>query len=206
MNKYCTHCSKIINKPVHNKTLNPFCNAICYGLWQKGKVFLDQGKPARKKLSCKIQDCEVVHFGKGYCRKHYVAYSYQPKPKEKTLKYVEPKPLINCKTCNKLFSAKHKNPIYCSMACSSNGRKKPFIIKKNYKKVLEPLHHRADKKGYVFEHIIVAEKTIGRLILKGEEVHHIDHNSLNNAPENLQVFSSHVEHMKAHLTPLNSIL
>ena len=39
---------------------------------------------------------------------------------------------------------------------------------------------------------------IGRAVLKGEEVHHVDMNTLNNHPENLILCKSHAEHMMYH--------
>jgi hypothetical protein len=62
-------------------------------------------------------------------------------------------------------------------------------------------HPRANKSGYVREHLIVAEKMIGRhLIFIGnnhpdnEVVHHIDHNKKNNNPNNLHICSSRKHH------------
>lgn len=42
---------------------------------------------------------------------------------------------------------------------------------------------------YSYEHVLIAEEMIGRRLTKGEHVHHIDGDKLNNAPENLLVVS-----------------
>ena len=52
--------------------------------------------------------------------------------------------------------------------------------------------------GYFYEHIVVAERKIGRLIQRGEVVHHIDGDKTNNDPENLQVLASQKEHLRIH--------
>ena len=39
--------------------------------------------------------------------------------------------------------------------------------------------------GWVYEHILVVEKKLGRALRKNEEVHHLDLRRSNNAPENL---------------------
>ena len=47
-------------------------------------------------------------------------------------------------------------------------------------------------------HRVVAEQKIGRKLLPGEVVHHIDNNKRNNHPDNLMVFPSQREHMLWH--------
>lgn len=51
----------------------------------------------------------------------------------------------------------------------------------------------------VHEHRVVASQKLGRDLLAGEIVHHIDENKRNNAPENLHVFPNQKEHAKWHL-------
>lgn len=48
------------------------------------------------------------------------------------------------------------------------------------------------------EHRVVAEQILGRKLLPGEVVHHIDRNQRNNAPENLMIFPSQAEHARWH--------
>ncbi len=195
MEKICTHCGKVVSRKVHPNTKQPFCNSICYGLWQKGKNFSAQGKPVRERKRCSVDGCESDHFGKGYCRAHYIKIIYSP-PKTPTSKTTS-KP-YKCLQCGKEFLAKHKSPKYCSMKCSGLHRRNPYILKKGYKKILIPTHPRSDKKGYVFEHIVVAEAMLGRALYEKEEVHHKDKNRQNNDKSNLIVCADHKEHMRYH--------
>lgn len=49
-------------------------------------------------------------------------------------------------------------------------------------------HPRASKNNYVFEHIIVMEKQLGRLLEKDENVHHINGVKDDNSIENLELW------------------
>lgn len=72
------------------------------------------------------------------------------------------------------------------------------MMSNGYRCLYRPEHPRAHPNGYVYEHILVAEATIGRPLSPGEVVHHRDFNKTNNAPENLQVFGSQAEHLRLH--------
>lgn len=60
-------------------------------------------------------------------------------------------------------------------------------------------HHLADVRGYAYEHRLVAEEKIGRRLRDDEQVHHVDGNKENNAPENLDVLTC-AEHRFEHRT------
>lgn len=61
----------------------------------------------------------------------------------------------------------------------------------------KPDHPKAYKDGYIYEHILIAEKMLGRHLEENEDVHHIDFNIQNNLHENLLVLD-HGQHRKLH--------
>lgn len=67
-----------------------------------------------------------------------------------------------------------------------------------YKEILDPGHPRANANGYVYEHVLSAEKKLGRTLRSWEVVHHVDGNSLNNDPENLAVARTKADHSAVH--------
>ena len=50
-----------------------------------------------------------------------------------------------------------------------------------------PEHPKANSRGYVYHHIVVAENKIGRMLRADEVVHHNDEDKKNNRPGNLKV-------------------
>ena len=197
--KTCTQCgNQFVPRLSSRATENPFCSAKCYGEWQKGKSFTEQRKKTKEKRYCSINQCNEIHFGKGYCRKHYREFVLKGKRYPSKTQY-------KCEQCGRIFRADIRTgrelPRFCSAVCMGLFMRKPFIIKKGYKKLLIPDHPRSDSKGYVFEHIVIMESVLERPIINGEECHHKDRNKLNNSPSNLLVCSNHSEHMKHHERP-----
>jgi len=78
----------------------------------------------------------------------------------------------------------HGNPFW------KGGR---FSDKDGYVRVLAHEHPNSDKNGRVFEHRLIMEKELGRLLTSREVVHHLNGIKDDNRPENLalKTFNSH---------------
>lgn len=63
---------------------------------------------------------------------------------------------------------------------------------------LAPGNPRATKEGYVYTHVLVAERMLGRYLTSEECVHHIDEDKYNNCPDNLMVFKTKADHSAFH--------
>ena len=66
-----------------------------------------------------------------------------------------------------------------------------------YVRIWQP-EHSAAIDGYVYEHRLVMERVLGRLLLPEEVVHHVDGDKANNHPENLRLLDSQGLHVALH--------
>ena len=78
--------------------------------------------------------------------------------------------------------------------------------KHGYWFILCPNHPFAYKGGLVPRYRLVAEKCLGRYLLKKERIHHIDENPANDNPENLYLFKDRNEHTRYHKSKLKPTL
>lgn len=114
-----------------------------------------------------------------------------------------------CDYCKNEFSSKNK--YFCSRACrhkcmlgSNNANYRGgTITDTGYRKIRKIGHPRANSVGYVREHILVMEEKLGRNLESGEVVHHINHNRLDNRPENLELKDSVSAHSKYHASKID---
>ena len=70
-----------------------------------------------------------------------------------------------------------------------NWRGGRTLHKAGYVMIRRPEHPRARASAYVFEHILVMEAELGRFLVDGESVHHLNGVRDDNRPENLELWT-----------------
>jgi hypothetical protein len=65
------------------------------------------------------------------------------------------------------------------------------ITTNGYVRLYMPTHPNASSRGYVMEHVMVMSEHLGRPLVPGENVHHINGARSDNRIENLELWSTH---------------
>lgn len=73
-----------------------------------------------------------------------------------------------------------------------------MLDKRGYVLAMAKGHPRANRDGYVWEHVLVAERALGRHVASECPVHHADGNPANNDPHNLVVCPDQRYHKLLH--------
>lgn len=194
--KKCEICSKEFHaKPCHIKVgRGKFCSVQCAGISRIGKkrVFT---KEHRENLSKSKKGKVSWAKGKKFTDEHRANIS-----KGLTGKHLSKEHKDNLRQAReewlKTADIKGSNaPGWKGGRCKEPSG---YII------IHIPSHPNTSSKGYVREHRLVVEKSIGRYLKKNEVVHHINGICDDNRLENL-VCMTNVEHSKLH-TPKGSIV
>lgn len=80
----------------------------------------------------------------------------------------------------------------------ARGRARREVMVDGYVGIARTGHPRTNNRGRVREHLLVAERAMGRPILPPHEVHHVNGDRTDNRPTNLVICEDHAYHCLLH--------
>lgn len=159
---------------------------------------------------CNVQDCEKLSWSSGLCGTHYRQFQRGARDHDgNLLREIRAKlpngaqkPACKIEGCEEEayalgLCATHKSQHWLGIIDREGNALREMkrapnqtyrtVTPKGYVRIYLPEHHRADMNGYTWEHIVIMEQKLGRLLLARELVHHRDGVRANNDPPNLEL-------------------
>lgn len=178
-----------------------YCRGLCqthYGRWRKwGTTDYMGRKPRSGRRKCSLDGCDKPLHTRDLCNTHVRRLDKYGDPLQvgakryngETCQVLENNEICGAPKeawdlCNKHYNRKKRRG-------TLEVRKKPGRNPSNYIPVKAPVGHpNATADGFILEHRLVMSNHIGRPLVKGENVHHINGNRHDNRIENLELWSS----------------
>jgi hypothetical protein len=150
----------------------------------------DRNIGAKKPLRpmCSVAGCQSRRVRKTFCTKHFNESNGAPEPA-----YKRPCTVSGCQNKQRArgFCGNHWKKWRKFGDANAKRKRDPGSGSINYcgyKLLYMPDDPNADVNGHVREHRMVMSKKLGRPLLPGENVHHINGNRLDNRVENLELW------------------
>ena len=164
-----------------------------YARWRKGRLGIEAlPLKERTKSICTFEGCERIVNARGLCPGHYYQWEIGTTLRPIRLRRTERGCAIpGCSNrhdarglCSTHYShaiGRGEIPSFRTIRATPDG----------YIRAFAPGHPNAQKSGYILEHVYIMSAMLGRPLIAGETVHHINGIKGDNRPENLELWVGH---------------
>lgn len=142
-------------------------------------------------MDCQVDSCGRQVFSAGYCRTHHRWWK-AGKDLSAPVRISKHAGECTINGCTTLIKAKGFCPLHYSRWKNSKDLVKVASPKRNGDRYLGPggyIMIRVDGRAR-YEHRVVMEVILGRKLVKGENVHHLNGNRMDNRKENLELWNT----------------
>jgi hypothetical protein len=182
-------------KPIKKNSGKGLCAMHTNRFYRHGDV--NFSKHVKSGGKCVLLDCNSDAFAGGYCSAHYHKIQRYGNP-DISLNENQKDKICLVENCEKdAFSKGYCQTHYKTVF--KYGREFTIIGEKGLGTITKDGYREFNINGErILEHVMIAEKALGRKLIKGEVIHHIDEDKLNNDPSNLFLCPSQAYHMFVH--------
>jgi hypothetical protein len=173
-----------------------------YSRWKsKGDVLADVPVKGPRRKRCTLPGCRGTHVAFGYCEKHYDSYQKYGDPHEVARRKKAALQVCSVHGCDHLTKNKGVKFRAGELQGVCNMHRGRWKVHKSFDLPArpEPVWSKGNinSNGYRvlcrdnvrrLEHRVVMEKVLGRELIAGENVHHINGDRLDNRIENLELW------------------
>ena len=142
---------------------------------------------------CSVENCGKKHKAKGYCLAHYERFCNHGDPLAHIPIKVKGDPICKVEGCERKVCGHG----FCDLHYKRFKKYgDPLFSKVRYRHFLDwqiaddGYITKWNGKKHIYQHRHVMEEIIGRKLIKGENVHHINGVKTDNRPENLEIWTS----------------
>jgi hypothetical protein len=144
--------------------------------------------------TCSVEGCDDVTVARGYCRHHYHSWHAHGDPLTAPRRFLAGERVCKVSGCQRQYNSlgwcrahvdswrKYGDPLTAQRHVGARTTMKSGYV------IVSGISHPNARNGSIAEHRLVMAESLGRALVVGEEVHHLNGDRADNRLENLELW------------------